>query len=220
MDNTEWLKTRTQRLNEYIEDAKQIFSPEKTPDMKVDGDACTMTFEYRHAWPNKMAKVVVWFADVEFPFNSTIDVYTTIDGHVGVCNRDVVRTSTGDVLYDLLMQTKEDMMEIEKGRKGRVSMMMLKCVRKIRFDELVEHSECKTVKEAFEEAARELNELKIPEIEIWLGGFPEEVRMDVLRYAVDKRYRLEDEGWNEFNEWMEQREEWARPKREWMRERL
>lgn len=199
IDNTEWLKTRVQRLDRYLGDANFEFNLERYPEMAIDGDTCTMTFEYKHAMPNKMAKVTVRFEDIEFPYGTTVDVYTTIDGHTEVCNREMVSANTGDTIYKMLEQTKEEM---KCKYKGRVPAMVLECVRRIRFGEILGDVECMTAKGIFEEAARELNRLKIPEIEMWLGGFPEEVRMDILRYAVNKRYRLEDEGWDEFNEWL------------------
>ena len=199
IDNTEWLKTRAQRLNGYLGDVDYLFCLEGHPDMTVDGDTCTMTFEYRHKLPDKTAKVTVRFEDVEFPFGTTVDVYTTIDGHTKVCNRDIVKRSTHATVYDLLDRTKEEM---RLGYEGRVPHMVLECLRKIRFGELLRYAQSMTVKEVFDEAAKGLDRLKIPEIEVWLEGFPEEVRMDVLRYAVDRRFRHEDDGWDDFNEWL------------------
>lgn len=199
IDNTKWLKTRAQRLNGYLGDTDHMFSPERYPDMTVDGDTCTMTFEYKHAMPDKMAKVTVKFEDVEFPFGTTVDVYTTIDGCTKVCNRDIVNGSTHATVYSLLDRTKEEM---KLGCEGRVPHMVLECLRKIRFGELLGYTQCRSVKEMFDEATKELDRLKIPEIEVWLGGFPEEVRIDVLRYAVDKRFRREEDGWDDFNEWL------------------
>lgn len=199
IDNTKWLGTRAQRLNGYLGDADHMFHPKEYPDMTVDGDTCTMTFEYRHEMPNKMAKVTVRFEDVEFPFGTTVDVYTTIDGHTKVCNRRFIERSTYATVYDMLQNTKE---ELRVGYAGIVTNMVLECLRRVKFGEILGYTQCITVKGVFEEAAEELNKLKIPEIERWLEGFPEEVRMDVLRYAVDKRYRLEDDGWEEFNEWL------------------
>lgn len=200
MDNTIWLETRAQRLNGYLGDADHMFCPEEYPDMTVDGDTCTMTFEYMHdTLPVKMAKVTVRFEDVEFPFGTTVDVYTTIDGHTKVCNRDIVNGSTHGTVYKLLEQTREEM---RLRYDGRVSHMVLECLRKIRFGEILGYTQCITAKAIFDEAAKKLNKLRIPEIEVWLGGFPEEVRMDILRHAVDQRFRLEDDGWDEFNEWL------------------
>lgn len=200
IDNTEWLKTREQRLNGYLGDADHIFHPKRYPDMTVDGDTCTMTFEYVHELPDKTAKVIVRFEDVEFPFGTTVDVYTTIDEHTKVCNRDIVSRSTHATMYDLLDRTKEEM---RLGYEGRVPHMVLECLRKMRFKEILRYTQCRSVKEVFDEAAKELDRLKIPEIEVWLEGFPEEVRTDVLRYAVDRRFRHEDDGWDDFNEWLE-----------------
>lgn len=199
IDNTIWLKTRAQRLNKYLEDVNYMFCPKERPDITMDGNTCTITFECTYSFPVKTAKVTVRFEDVEFPFGTTVDVYTTIDGHTNACNRDIVDGSTNGTVYNLLMQTKEDM-KVKCG--GKVPYMVLECLRRIRFGEILGFMQYITVKEVFEEAAKELNRLKIPEIEVWLGGFPEEVRIDVLRYAVDRRYRLEDEGWDEFNKWL------------------